>query len=128
MSKVRTPGVEGEPARSLFKWETLREIGSHTLNYREPIHGTILAVELISGHRVTVFRADDRRMYFCHGLTFGGKEAPGGTVSPFSGKDVRTILDNHYRLVEPETAAVAGDILVWWGPDDGTPHSAILTE
>jgi hypothetical protein len=49
-------------------------------------------------------------------------------VSPFSGKDVRTIIDNHYRLVDPESAAVAGDILVWRGPDGATPHSAVLTD
>jgi hypothetical protein len=105
----------------------MREVGPHTLPFKEPVRGKIFEVELTSGRKVTVFRAEDAQFYFCHGLTFGGKEAPGGAVSPFSGKDVRTILDNHYRLVDPESTAVAADILVWWGPTGETPHSAILT-
>jgi len=87
----------------------------------------MIEVELTSGHKINVFRADDGEFYFCHGLTFGGKEAPGGAVSPFSGEDVLTILENHYERVDPEVAAVAGDILVWRGPGGETPHSAILT-
>jgi hypothetical protein len=116
--------IEAEP---LFNWGTMREVGPHTLHYQPPVHGTVFEVELTSGPKVQVFRGTDGRFYFCHGLTFGGTQAPGGAVSPFSGKDVRTILDNHYRRVEPESAAVAGDILVWKGLGDDTPHSAILT-
>ena len=112
----------------LFKWETMREVGPRTLPYEQPIHGTALEVELTSGPKVQVFRAADGQFYFCHGLTFGGTRAPGGAVSPFSGKDVRTILDNHYQIVVPESDAVPGDILVWKGLSDDTPHSAILTE
>src|SRR5687768_17101732 len=106
----------------------MKDVGPHTLPYREPVHGTIFEVELTSGAKVHVFRADDGRMYFCHGLTFGGKDAPGGLVSAFSGGDVRTILDNHYRPVLPESAAVPGDILVWEESDGNTPHSAVLTD
>jgi len=113
---------------SLFKWEALRDVQRHTLEYREPINGKLCEVEIISGIKVQVFRADDGRFYFCHGLTFGGKDAPGGAVSPFSGKGVRLILANHYRLVGHESEAVPGDILVWEGLSDDTPHSAILTE
>ncbi len=85
-------------------------------------------MELTGGAKIQVFRADDSQFYFCHGLTFGGKRAPGGAVSPFSGKDVRTILDNYYRLVDPELGAVRGDILVWRGLGEDTPHSAVLTD
>jgi hypothetical protein len=106
----------------------MREGGPHTLPFKEPVRGKIIQVELTSGHEIRVFRADDAAFYFCHGLTFGGKEAPGGAVSPFSGEDVRTIIDNHYRLVNPESAAAAGDILVWSGPGGETPHSAILVD
>jgi hypothetical protein len=116
---------EQEP---IFKWETIREVGPHTLAYEQPVHGKVLEIELTSGPKVQVFRADDRQFYFCHGLTFGGKRAPGGAVSPFSGKHVRTILDNHYQWLASESAAVRGDILVWRGLGDDTPHSAILTE
>jgi hypothetical protein len=77
---------------------TLREVGPHTLYYQPPVHGRVFEVELMSGAMVQVFRAADNRFYFCHGLTFGGKQAPGGAVSPFSGRDVRTILDNHFAL------------------------------
>jgi hypothetical protein len=112
----------------LFKWDTLRELEPHTLPYREPIAGKLFEVELARGSKVKVFRADDREFYFCHGLTFGGEGAPGGPVSPFSGKDVLTILDSHFRLIDPESNAVVGDILVWRGLADETPHSAILTD
>jgi hypothetical protein len=112
----------------IFKWETMREVGPHTLYYEQPVHGKVFEVELTSGPKVQVFRADDSKFYFCHGLTFGGKQAPGGAVSPFSGKDVRTILNNHYRFVAPESDAVRGDVLVWSGLGDDTPHSAILSE
>jgi hypothetical protein len=120
-----TDASEPEP---LFKWETVREVGPRTLPYEQPVHGKVFEVELTSGPKVQVFRAADRRFYFCHGLTFGGTQAPGGPVSPFSGKDVRTILENHFRLVDPESSAVPGDILVWKGLGDDTPHSAILIE
>ena len=116
---------EQEP---IFKWETMREVGPWVLHYQPPVHGKVFEVELTSGAKVQLFRASDGEFYFCHGLTFGGKQAPGGTVSPFSGKDVRTILDNHYRVVEPESGAVQRDILVWTGRGDDTPHSAILIE
>jgi hypothetical protein len=106
----------------------MREVGPRTLHYEPPVHGKTFDVELTCGIKVHVFRADDGEFYFCHGLTFGGKLAAGGAVSVFSGKDVRMILDNHYRLVEPESDAAAGDILVWKGLGDDTPHSAILTD
>jgi hypothetical protein len=112
----------------IFNWDTIKEVGSLTLPYEQPVHGKILEVELTSGHTIRVFRADDGQFYFCHGLTFGSKVAPGGAVSPFTGKDVQTILANHYRLVVPESDSVRGDILVWKGLGDDTPHSAILTE
>jgi hypothetical protein len=113
---------------SIFKWATMREVGPWTLGYAQPVHGKAFEVELTSGHKVQVFRADDGLFYFCHGLTFGGKQAPGGAVSPFSGEDVRTILDNHYQPIEPESGAVRGDVLVWTGIGGDTPHSAILSE
>jgi hypothetical protein len=112
----------------IFRWETMREVGARALPYEPPVHGKMLEVDLTSGPKVQVFRADDGLFYFCHGLTFGGKAAPGGAISPFSGQNVRIILDNHYRLVDPEAGAVRGDILVWRGLGDDTPHSAILTE
>jgi hypothetical protein len=122
---TRADPTESAP---LFKWESMRVVGRQTLRYEQPVYGTVLEVELISGPKIRVFRADDGQFYFCHGLTFGGKPAPGGAVSPFSGTDVRTILDNHYQLVFPEAAAVRGDVLVWRGLDGDTPHSAILIE
>jgi hypothetical protein len=121
------PADAPEPG-SLFRWETLKEVGPHTLNYREPVPGKVLEVELTSGQKVNVFRADDGQVYFCHGLTFEGKAAPGGPVSPFSGKDVQTILDHHFQPVHPETAAAPRDILVWGGLDGDTPHSAVLAD
>lgn len=112
----------------LFKWESLKEIGPHQLTYKMPIPGKAYEIELASGPKIRVWRADDGQTYFCHALSFGGKEAPGGPISPFSGKDVQVILENHYTLVEPESSASAGDILVWQGLDEITPHSAILVE
>lgn len=114
--------------KPIFKWDTLHEIGPRTLQYVEPIHGMVLEIELTCGKRVQVFRGADRQFYFCHGLTFGGIRAPGGPVSPFSGKDVQTILDNYYFLVEPESDAACGDVLVWSGLGQDMLHSAILIE
>ncbi|MCI0463744.1 MAG: hypothetical protein L0Z62_42960 [Gemmataceae bacterium] len=121
------PADAAEP-EPIFKWETMREIRPHVLGYEQPVRGTIVEVELTSGPKVQGFRGEDRQFYFCHGLTFGGKVAPGGPVSPFSGKAIHTILDNHYRPVHSETEAVQGDILVWRGMGDDTSHSAILIE
>jgi len=112
----------------IFRWETIREVRPDTLPFKDPVYGKTFEIELSSGHVVNVFRADDGQFYFCHGLTFGGKEAPGGIVSPYSGKEVRTILEYHYRLVDPESAALPGDIIVWSGPGGETPHSAVLVD
>jgi hypothetical protein len=117
---------EAAEQESIFQWDSLREVEPHTLPFKEPVHGTTCEVALTSGRTIRVFRAADGHFYFCHGLTFGGKNAPGGAVSPFSGKDVQTILANHYRPLDLETEAVEGDIVVWIEPDGATPHSAIL--
>ncbi len=122
---VDTAARAQEPA-SLFRWETLRVLEDYPLKYRALVPGKSWQVELVSGSTIRVWRADDGRQYFCHGLTFGGIEAPGGPVSPFSGEDVDTILAAHYEPVRPESAALVGDVLVWRDLD-GTPvHSAIL--
>lgn len=112
---------------TIFRWDTLREIGPYPLRYSgQSVPGKVYEVELGSGETIRVWRAEDGREYFCHGLTFGGKEAPGGPVSPFS-NFVPTILGRHYVPV-PEAQAQAGDILVWRGVDaNEVEHSAILT-
>src|SRR5438270_12963916 len=112
MPRAKGTDRMGEPADAserapIFRWETMREVGPHTLPFKEPVQGKIFRVALTSGHPVNVFRADDGLFYFCHGLTFGGKEAPGGAVSPFSGTDVQVIVKNFYQLVDPEATAVA---------------------
>lgn len=120
------PPKAGELA-SIFHWATLKEIGPHDFRYKTPVKGKMYEVELTSGQSVKVWRAEDGRQYICHGLTFGGLHAPGGPVSPFTGKPVETILQYHYEMV-PEQESRLGDILVWKGLDpDSTPHSAILT-
>jgi hypothetical protein len=113
----------------LFRWDTLRDVGPFDLPYRPPVPGRMMEVELADrpGVWIRVWRAADGLGYFCHGLTFGGTAAPGGPVSPFSGPPVEAILVASFRRVDPETAARAGDILVWHDPGPvGTPHSAIL--
>ena len=85
-----------------------------------------MEVELVSGNRIRVFRADDGVSYFCHGLTFGGKDAPGGDVSPYSGAAVKTILDDFFVLIVPEANVVASDIVVWQNADKEATHTAIL--
>jgi hypothetical protein len=118
--------MKHESEISVFRWETLREIGPDLLPFAKPVHGFELEVELISGSRVHVFRAEDGRFYFCHGLTFGGKDAPGGAVSPYSGKAVTTILAELYDLVAPESAATAGDVVVWHDLSRRPVHTAVL--
>jgi hypothetical protein len=111
----------------IFCWETLREVGRETLRYQTgAIPGQVCEVELTSGQKVTVWRSDDGQEYFCHGLTFGGKTAPGGALSPY-GKEIPTILREQYELV-PESQARAGDILVFRGIDaNEVVHTAVLT-
>jgi hypothetical protein len=91
------------------------------------VPGKAFEVELTNGQVIRVWRADDCQQYFCHGLTFGGKRAPGGPVSPFTGKPVEMILHGYYQQMA-EADACPEDILVWTGlPPETTPHSAILT-
>ena len=101
----------------------MREVGRHELAYKVPVRGTVFEVELITGAVVRVFRGDDGEFYFCHGLTFGGKDAPGG---PVSGPDVTTILAELFRQIVPEANAVEGDVLVWYDSDGFPVHSAIV--
>jgi hypothetical protein len=113
----------------MYQWDTLKEIGPHELQYLgKPVPGTMCEVELVGGKTIRVWRSADGTKYFCHGLTFGGKEAPGGAISPYTGKPVETILEEHYQMI-PEEQARAGDILVWRGiAPETTPHSAVLTD
>jgi hypothetical protein len=112
---------------ALFRWETLRIIEPCELRFREPVRGVTLEVELVTRNTVRVFRADDGEFYFCHGLTFGGKDAPGGAISPFSGAAVATILDEMFVAVA-EGDADEGDILVWRDTDGYAIHSAALVK
>jgi hypothetical protein len=113
----------------MFHWDTLKEIGPHELYYRRmPVPGKMYEVELTTGETIHVWRSDDGQQYFCHGLTFGGTVAPGGAISPYTGKPVQTILEEYYQMI-PEEQARGGDILVWRGiASETTPHSAILTD
>lgn len=115
---------EPEP---LFKWETMKEVAPHALHYQDrTVPGKIVEVQLTSGDQVRVWRADNGQEYFCHGLTFGGKAAPGGVISPLA-DHVPTILRGHYEAL-PDAQARAGDILVWRGASaDDVAHSAVLT-
>lgn len=116
-------------SESIFRWETLKEIERSDLNYADPVPGMNCEIELITGEAIEVWRALDRQQYFCHGLTFGGRECPEGPISPWSGRPVATILNALYEFVEPESDARSGDILVWRGIDLGsTPHSAIISQ
>jgi hypothetical protein len=112
----------------IFNWATLREIGRHELRYQNgTVPGKMLVVELTGGPEVRAWRADNGQEYFCHGLTFGGKEAPGGAISPFS-DHVPTILRMLFEGI-PEGVAAAEDILVWTdAATDDVIHSAILAD
>ena len=69
--------------QSIFKWNTIQDIAPHELHFQgRPVPGMMLAIDLTSDEMVHVWRADDRQQFFCHGLTFGGKDAPGGALSP----------------------------------------------
>jgi hypothetical protein len=111
---------------SVFKWDTMLEVGPYELKYTErTVPGRTFEVVIGSGEKVRVWRADDGQEYFCHGLTFGGKEAPGGVASPLS-DHIPTILRGHFNAI-PEIQARAGDILIWRGASmDDIVHSAIL--
>jgi hypothetical protein len=90
--------------------------------------GWLCEIELVVGGTIHVWRSTDGTEYFCHGLTFGGKDAPGGCISPFTGTPVETILAVNYDALE-ERFARPDDIVVWRGiPPETAPHSAILTD
>ena len=113
---------------SLFKWDTLRVVSPYDFRFARPIAGFLCEIKLVAGGTVHVWRSSDGSKYFCHGLTLGGKNAPGGHVSPFTGIDVETILATDYNTVD-EQFALPSDIVVWRGlMPDSTPHSAILTD
>jgi hypothetical protein len=113
----------------IFRWDTIKEVQDQELQYQgRPVPGKMCEIELVSGATVQVWRSNDGQWYFCHGLTFGGKGAPGGAISPYTGRPVEVILQEHYQLI-PEAQAQAGGILVWKGvAPETTPHSAILTD
>ena len=93
---------------------TLRDVGGHEFRYLSgPVPGRVVEVELTSGPTMRLC-SDDGVRYFCHGLTFGGKDAPGGPISPYTGNPVEVILREHYEAI-PEVRATAGDVLVWRG-------------
>jgi hypothetical protein len=119
--------TEGGTTGPIFKWHPMADLGPHEFPYEGgTVQGRLFEVELTSGVKVHVWRADSGQHYFCHGLAFGGREAPGGPVSPL-GEYVPAILRGHYEPVA-EAEAVAGDILVWRGKSaDDVTHSATLT-
>jgi hypothetical protein len=116
---------------SIFIWATLKELAPEVLGYQNPVIVVRYEVELRCGERIHVWRSNDGKEFFCHGLTFGGKLAPGGAISPFGGAPVEAILRGHYDRVPGDEDAEVGDILVWRGvphsPEGTTPHSATLT-
>jgi len=42
------PKATEEP-ESIFKWQTMREIGPHALPFKDPVHGKTFEVELTTG-------------------------------------------------------------------------------
>lgn len=103
-------------------------IGPYNFRYARIVAGWLCEIELVAGVTIRVWRSADGAEYFCHGLTFGGKDAPGGCISPFTGVPVETILAVHYDLIEARLAQ-PGDAVVWRAPPPRTtPHSAILTD
>jgi hypothetical protein len=112
----------------IFRWDTLTDLGLRELKYQHrSVLGHAFEITLTNGQKTHVWRAEDGMEYFCHGLTFGGKDAPGGSVSPFN-EFVPVILEGYFDPIA-ESEAVAGDILVWRGVDaNDVIHSAILTD
>src|SRR4051812_29216865 len=88
----------------MFKWDAMQEIGPQALKYQDrTVSGKVFEIELSSGEKVRVWRADNGEDYFCHGLTFGGKEAPGGIISPLS-DHVPKILREQYQEISSADA------------------------
>jgi len=114
---------------SLFRWGTIKETGTQYIQHQGVSYpGKVLEVGIVSGSVILAWRADDLQQYFCHGLTFGGKAALGGPISPFTGWSVEAILADCFFRITDEADAQTGDILVWIGlAPESTPHSAILT-
>ncbi len=113
----------------LFRWDTLRVVGPQSLWYPLNVSGSIVEAELVDrpGTWISAWKPDDGVTYFCHGLTFGGSQAPGGPVSPISSNSIQTIVGASFREIGNESLARPGDIVVWTDPITGVVnHSAIV--
>ena len=47
----------------IFQWETMHEVRPLTLHYEEAVYGKVFEVELTSGPKIRVFRADHAGRY-----------------------------------------------------------------
>jgi hypothetical protein len=119
---TREPAVVRQQGAGI-DWESLRPIGPEVA---DGIPGTRSVGRTHAGEGVAVWKGENGE-YFCHALTFGGKEAPRGPFSPHA-EAVDTLLaaGRGYRPVEVHEAR-AGDVVVWRDRStDRVLHSALL--
>jgi hypothetical protein len=78
-------------------------------------NGTVYRVRTKAGRQVKAWVADpgsvEARRYFCHGHALGTFREFGYTV--FSGDDLKTVLQDEWRLVGSLHNGRRGDIVVW---------------
>jgi hypothetical protein len=81
---------------------------------------TIQVTKLIAGQAA---RAGTDPSYICHGLSFGGTNAPGGPFSPVDGAAAKTILADAFKQT-PRPGI--GDLIVFYDPDGNVKHTAVV--
>jgi hypothetical protein len=104
-------------------WESLQPIGPEVA---DGVPGTRYVGRTYAGEAVAVWKGENGE-YFCHALTFGGKEAPRGPFSPHA-EAVDTLLapGRGFRSVEVHEART-GDVVVWRDRSTNRVlHSALL--
>jgi hypothetical protein len=116
------------PRAPILDWGRARLVGPSNVNghgdgqrFEIPLRGGGVAHAWRPGASV---RGDAR--YWCHGLSFGGVNAPGGPFS-IDNRDVDRVLRAGYNQF-PIRSARAGDVVIWRRRNGDVAHSAILTE
>lgn len=77
---------------------------------------------------VVIWVPDDGQTYWCHGYTFGGKDAPGGPYSTYGREVQEKILSMDGWRPNPSCQAAGDDILVFYNDKYQISHSGIIRE
>jgi hypothetical protein len=103
-------------------WSTLQLVGPED---GDGVPGNRYVGKTYAGTIVVVWKGENGE-YFCHALTFGGKDAPNGPFSPHGATVDILMSSGGFRLIEVSESQI-GDVIVWRERrTDRVIHSALL--